>query len=475
MRTNHIIKTTLSAALLAVTATGFAQQLPGGKVSILNKEVKKTGNNVVVNMDLKVDQLDLKSNRGAVIVPMIVNGDDTLKLPAAEVMGSKRYIYYQRNGKTATQNPAIVEKYKGGEAQTLHYVASTPYQDWMDDSQLVIGQDACGCNQAIVEQGLLQNAGEALAGPMKICYAYVQPKAEPVKARSENGTARLQFNLNKATVNTQLANNKSELEKMRHTIDVVKNDADVKITSITLHGYASPDGSYANNEKLARNRTKAVYDYLKGIYPVEEKLITFSSTAEDWQGVKDYVAKNDIPQKQTVNDIIASSASPDEKEKAIASKAGEAHRYLINNVYPQLRRTEYTVNYEVRNFNLEEARQLVKTQPQKLSLNEMYMVANSYEKGSKDYNELFDVAVKMFPNDELANLNAAYTAIDRGDTVSAEQYLKKAGSSPQTDNALGAVAVLKKDYSTAKSYFQKAADAGLAEAKTNLQELLKRM
>ena len=117
----------------------------------------------------------------------------------------------------------------------------------------------------------------------------------------------------------------------------------------------------------------------------------------------------------------------------------------------------------------------MKTQPQKLSLNEMYMVANSYEKGSKDYNELFDVAVKMFPNDELANLNAAYTAIDRGDTVSAEQYLKKAGSSPQTDNALGAVAVLKKDYSTAKSYFQKAADAGLAEAKTNLQELLKRM
>lgn len=296
-----------------------------------------------------------------------------------------------------------------------------------------------------------------------------------MKARAENGTARLQFNLNKATVNTKLANNQSELEKMRNTIDVVKNDADVKITSIKLHGFASPDGSYANNEKLARNRTKAVYDYLKGIYPVEEKLISFSSTAEDWQGVKDYIAKNDIPQKQTVKDIIASSASPDEKEKAIANKAGEAHRYLIDNVYPQLRRTEYTVNYEVRNFNLDEARQLVKTQPQKLSLNEMYTVANSYEKGSKDYNEVFDVAVKMFPNDELANLNAAYTAIDRGDTVSAEQYLKKAGSSPQADNAKGAVAVLKKDYPTAKSYFQKAADAGLAEAKTNLQELLKRM
>ncbi len=476
MRTNHIINTSLSAALLAVCSmTATAQQLPGGRVSILNKEVKRAGDYVNVNMDMRLDNLDLKSNRGTVIIPMIVNQGDTAKLPAVEVMGRKRYIYYQRNGKTATQNPLTVEKYKKGEAQTIHYQNRVPYRSWMENSQLVIGQDACGCNQAIVEEGLLQRIGDALPGPMKLCYAYVQPPAEPVKARSEKGTARLQFDLNKATVNTQLANNKSELEKMRKTIDLVKDDPDVHITSITLHGYASPDGSYANNEQLAKNRTKVVYNYLRSIYPVEEKLISFSSTAEDWQGVKDYLAQNDIPQQQTVNGIIASNLSPDAKEKSIATKANEAHRYLIKNVYPQLRRTEYTVNYEVRNFNLEEARNLVKTQPQKLSLNEMYAVANSYEKGSKDYNEVFDVAVKMYPDDKLANLNAANAALDRGDKVSAEQYLKKAGSCAQTDNAYGALAVLNKDYAKAKTYFQKAADTGLEEAKANLQELQKRM
>ncbi len=474
MKTYHIILSALFLTLLSGTEAA-AQQLPGGKVSILNKEVKKTGDYVNVDMDLRLDNLNLKSNRGTAIIPMIVNGNDTAKLPAVEIMGHKRYIYYQRNGKTATQNPSIVEKYQKGEAQNIHYQHQTPYRSWMENSQLVIGEDVCGCNQAIVEEGLLQRIGEALPGPMKLCYAYVQPPAEPVKARSEKGTARLQFDLNKATVNTRLANNKAELEKMRKTIDLVKNDPDVHITSITLHGYASPDGTYANNERLARNRTKAVYSYLRTIYPVEEKLISFSSTAEDWQGVKDYLAQNDIPQQQTVNDIIASNLSPDAKEKSIATKARDAHRYLIDHVYPQLRRTEYTVNYEVRNFNLEEARKLVKTQPQKLSLNEMYAVANSYEKGSKDYNEVFDVAVKMYPNDELANLNAANAALDRGDEVSAEQYLKKAGNSPQTDNAYGALAVQNKDYAKAKTYFQKAADAGLKEAKANLQELQKRM
>ena len=105
----------------------------------------------------------------------------------------------------------------------------------------------------------------------------------------------------------------------------------------------------------------------------------------------------------------------------------------------------------------------------------MYAVANSYEKGSKEYNEVFDITVKMFPEEELANLNAAYTAIDRGDKVSAENYLKKAGNGPEVDNARGALAVLKNDYQTAKTYFEKADKAGLKEAKINLQELLRRM
>ena len=474
MRTYHIILSALFLTLLSSAKTA-AQSLSGGRVNILNKEVKRAGDYVNVNMDMRLDNLNLKSNRGAVIIPMIVNQGDTAKLPAVEIMGRKRYIYYQRNGKAATESPSIVEKYRKGEAQNIHYQERVAYRSWMENSQLVIGQDACGCNQAIVEEGLLQRIGEALPGPMKLCYAYIQPPAEPVKARSEKGTARLQFDLNKYTVNTRLANNKAELEKMRKTIDLIKDDPDVHITSITLHGYASPDGSYANNERLAKNRTKAVYSYLRNIYPVEEKLISFSSTAEDWQGVKDYLAHNNIPQQQTVSDIIATNLSPDAKEKSIATKAGAAHRYLIDNIYPQLRRTEYAVNYEVRNFNLEEARKLVKTQPQKLSLNEMYAVANSYEKGSKEYNEVFDVAVKMYPDDKLANLNAANAALDRGDKVSAEQYLKKAGNSAQADNAYGALAAQNKDYTKAKTYFQKAADTGLEEAKANLEELQKRM
>lgn len=471
MKTIHIIKTSVAVALLAFYGTAAAQQLPGKNVNILNKKVSKLGNTVNIDMDFQLDNLKLKSNKGLVFTPMIVNSDDTLKMPAIEVMGRKRYIYYQRNHLAATPAPLLVERRRNGDIQGIHYSYQTPYKSWMSNSQLVIGQDLCGCNQMIVENGLLSPVGEALAGPVKLQYAYVQPKAEAIKARKENGTARLQFNINKASINTNLGNNHAELDKMRKTIDLVKNDQDVHITSITLHGYASPDGSYANNEKLAESRTKAVFDYLNGQYPLQAKLFQISSTAEDWQGVHNYVENHTIPQKEIVQNIINSNMQPDEKERAIAMKAGDAHRYLINNVYPSLRRTEYTINYEVRDFNLDEARKIIKERPQKLSLKEMYAVANSYQKGCKDYNEVFDIAVLMFPNDELANLNAANTALAQGDKAKAEKLLKKAGNRPEAVNARGALFILKEDYQNAKTYFEKAAKAGLEEAKQNLKRI----
>ena len=84
MRTFHIIKLSLAAAVILLCMPAKAQQLVGGKVSLLNKEVKKTGNNVAVNMDFKLDNLQVKSNKGTVIIPMIVNQQDTLKMPAVK-------------------------------------------------------------------------------------------------------------------------------------------------------------------------------------------------------------------------------------------------------------------------------------------------------------------------------------------------------------------------------------------------------
>ena len=475
MNTYKITSTALGAALLAMTLPALAQDKVAKGIEIQNKEIKKKGNEVSVAMDLNLDQVKLASNRGLIYTPMIVNGEDTLKLPAVEVMGRKRYIYYQRNHQAATANPLIVEQRNNNQAQTIHYAYKTPYSDWMKNSQFIIAHDACGCNQTLLAEGILNPVGEAFSTPHQMLQAYVEPKAEAVKVRQENGSAKLNFIINKWDIVSNLGNNAAELQKIRQTLDLVKNDPDVTITSITLHGYASPDGKYANNEKLAHNRTQALMEHLLKTYPVTKDIFKITSTAEDWEGTRNYVASHEIPQKDIVLNIIDNKMKPDEKEKALATKADKGFRYLVDQVWPGLRRTDYTIEYDVKAFNLEEARKVLNTRPQKLSLNEMYMVAQNSPKGSEEFNNVFDIAVRMFPEDELANLNAAYVAINRGDKVSAEKFLKKAGKRPEADNARGCLAVLNEDYQTAKEYFEKAANAGLKEAKENLKEILKHL
>ena len=48
---------------------------------------------------------------------------------------------------------------------------------------------------------------------------YVQPKAEAVKARKENGSARLNFKVNKWDILYDMGNNANELEKLGATYD----------------------------------------------------------------------------------------------------------------------------------------------------------------------------------------------------------------------------------------------------------------
>ncbi len=56
----------------------------------------------------------------------------------------------------------------------------------------------------------------------------------------------------------------------------------------------------------------------------------------------------------------------------------------LRDVYPALRHSDYTVDFDIRRFtDIEEIKRLVETAPQKLSLNEFYLAAQTYTPGSE--------------------------------------------------------------------------------------------
>ena len=107
----------------------------------------------------------------------------------------------------------------------------------------------------------------------------------------------------------------------------------------------------------------------------------------------------------------------------------------------------------------------MKTKPQNLSINEFFLAAQGYEPGTPEFNEVFGIAAAVYPNDPVANLNAANAAMGLGLYERAANYLERAGESPKARYTRGVLAALTENFDEALSQFNSAAKSGVKEAK----------
>ena len=215
-------------------------------------------------------------------------------------------------------------------------------------------------------------------------------------------------------------------------------------------------------------------DYIQYLYHFPEGTITTDFEPEDWAGLEKYVMESSLPNKEPILEAIRSDRDPDTREWIIKSRYKDDYRHLLDYCYPALRHSDYKIEYTIKSYTTpEEIETIFRTSPQKLSLEEFYVLAQTYESGSEEFNELFETAVRMYPDDPVANLNAANSAILRKDYRRALRYLEKAGNLPEAIYARGALEVFMDDYDAARPYLKEAMKQGIPQAETALQEIAK--
>lgn len=457
----------LSICLLLVAGVS-AQTLRGGQVAIENLNVARNGEALFVAMDVDLTGLQLKSSHEMVFTPALVTADHQLLMPAVVVAGRNRYYHYVRNDHQLDGR----ELYREGKAEKIHYQASVPFEQWMETAELVLQQDSCGCQELLMENEDLLATLDFKPRVFAPAFVYIQPEVEAVKVRDVKGQAYIDFPVNRTEIYPDYRRNPEELKKIIATIDEVKNNPDTRITSIAIKGYASPEGNYRNNTRLATDRTATLKDYVQKQYQLAEGVMKTDFEPEDWAGLRRYVVESDLVHKQEILALIDSDREPDNKEWKIKSTYPQEYAFLLKEVYPGLRHSDYVVEYVVRAYtDVEEAKKVLATNPGNLSLQELYMIADSYPQGSDEYNEVFATMVRLYPADEVANLNAANVAMQRKDLVSAKKYLQKAGESALAVYARGVCAGLDGDYQAARTYLEQAKKQGVKDAEEALAQI----
>lgn len=458
-------------------SSAMAQKNEENQILVRQQLVERVDSSLVISMVLDLNDIEIASGNSMVCTPIIEREDSVIALPRLIINGRSRHILYERTGRNPQEDGEFELRRYNGTEQTFDYHARIPFRKWMEKSEVSLVTDVCGCGWEALQNEKSPLFPINMVQPivLKPLLAYVVPQAEDVKKRSIEGSAFLDFPVNKITIYPDYRKNPSELQKIRETIEVVRNDKYATITEVSIKGYASPEGSYSNNAYLAENRAKALLNYVRNLYNFKDARFTVDFEPEDWAGLERMVKESDLEGKEEILAIIHADAPKDwdQREWKLKSVNGGAdYRIILQDIYPALRHSDYAVKYTIRNFTVDEAKDLIYTDPKQLSLNEMFQVAQTYEPGSEKYNEVFEIAVRMYPNDPVSNLNAAITAIDSRRFDAARRYLAKAADVPEKKLAEAALLMLEGKLDEAESILTQLKGTSIAaQAEENLKQI----
>ncbi|MDR2919849.1 MAG: DUF3868 domain-containing protein [Tannerella sp.] len=473
--------------LLLVSLPTDAQTIFGGQIRYNIQHIKITDSTLQMVIDLNLNRLQINADRSLELTPVLTgpSGEESLMRPIL-INGRQRHRAFMRGVKLKRGEDDITQTYYAviqpdkTDQKKIQYTQEMMYEPWMENARLEIRSDLCDCGgyvQQLKTEPILNRiipAEEPIVN-VEMQVAYIYPEVEEIKNRSENKDVFLDFPVNQMVILPDFGNNPRELRTIEEIIRELQNDRNLTVSHIQITGYASPEGSVTRNITLAQGRAEALSNYLSAKAGVFNGRYMVNNGGEDWAGLAHLLELSKTQNyKDEMLNIINNSYNPEERKQRLKALSGG---YLWNNdlmkyFFPQLRRVVCQINYEVRSFTVDEAKVIYQHHPKQLSLEEMFRVANTYPKESTEFAEVFETAVRLFPSDPIANLNAAATALLRSDLTRAEQYLQKANKESAVYlNNLGVLYYLKGNPEMAREAFTKGSQKGNREAVENLKQL----
>ena len=408
-------------------------RIANNQVVVDDIKVIPTADLLTLTMLLRLASLRLRTNNQLVYTPIVKTSHGEVAMPKFVINGRRQQVLYER-GMSADRfgSNATVVRRLNGKPQTVKYTATVPVDKKFDNYDLRLNEDLCGCGDL--------DSASANHYPLISWHqpkaSFILPKAEAVKIRHLDKRAYIDFPVNRIELYPDYRRNPAQLDSIIQTINNLKNDENLEVSSINIHGYASPESPYSHNDYLARNRAKTLTDFVQRMVNLPKSIFTVSSTPEDWDGLRAYLKESNLEHKDEILAIANNeNIDPDAREWQIKLKYPDEYKFMLTTWYPALRHSDYHITYTVKPFDVEKAKQLIKTHPQLLSEEEMFMVAQTYEPGSKEFNDVMQTAVRLFPNNISANLNAAIALLNEGKADEAKSYLDKVGDIPEAEEA----------------------------------------
>lgn len=488
---------------LALMLLFSALHARGQEVRFILTDAEVAGDSLYLGLKLDFSSIRLNSRTCLHFTPILANArGGRLELPPVLLSGRREWALNVNDGKHRTE-PYLIQLYKRHSApRPVSYHIGVPYSVWMGDAALLLRQEVKDCcdlqllgvdtisvrlftGQMIGRQTApVRQYVEPLITAPSVTYSvrdielyasmlsFLEPTVEHDKKLDEKAVFYIDYPLGSDNILPDYRNNRTELQKLDSLLSPLSAGDYSSMEHIRVCGYASPDGTYIDNERLATSRAGFFASYICSTYGIPRFRLETTSVAEDWEGLSVLLQSEQPPYAATVLSIIQHAGIFNGREKQLMDlRGGEPYRDMLHRFFPRLRRLEVSVRWNIRTVSAGEAYRLIYTHPEWLSLSEMYGAARYYRPGTEQYREVYEIAAYRFPEDVVANINASSAVMLTGDVKSARAYLQRVESDPRSWNNLGVLALMEGNTGEAEEWFRKAVGVEPQKARRNLQRL----
>ena len=462
MQKKHLFMLSAASIMLLTSCSGKLGALSADNFSVVPNPLESNGGNVSATINGMFPEGYMKKKAVVTVIPELRYGNGQVaRGEAATFQGEK----VEGNDQTIA--------YKVGGNYTMK--TNFKYVPEMQKSELYLTFDAKIGNKQQEVPAIKVADGVVSTG--ELGYATVKQATPSVSTDAyqriieKKQDANIKFLIQQANLRSSELKNNS----VKEFVDLLKKIQHEKETlalkNVEVSAYASPDGGFDLNDKLANKRQTNTETYVKQQLKKTKNAdanVDAKYTAQDWDGFQELVKVSNIQDKDVILRVLSMYKDPEEREQQIKNMSS-VFRELADGILPQLRRSRMTINYEVIGRSDEQIKDQYKSDASQLSLEELlYNAALTNNAAEKE--DIFKTTTKLFPNDARAFNNLATLAYQRGDYSAAKSYADKAlaidSKNADAKANLGLIALTEGDVAKAENLISQASGA------SNIQEAL---
>ena len=294
------------------------------------------------------------------------------------------------------------------------------------------------------------------------------------RVRAQRVEANIKFLVNQANLRKSELKNGSVKEFVEMLKKINADREGLNLKNVEVAAYASPEGGFKFNDKLAGKRqsvSEAYVDKQLKAAKLGGANVDAHYTAQDWDGFKRLVQASNIQDKDVILRVLEMYKDPAEREQQIRNMSA-GFRELADGILPELRRSRLIINYETVGRSDEQIKEQYKADAAQLSADEL-LYAATLTNDANEKEAIYKKAAECYDKDYRAYNNLAVMAFNKGDENAAKSYVKQAFAknqkAPEGYANLALIALRNGNIAEAESNLSKAINAnGFGEVLGNL-------